>query len=317
MLLSPITLQAYCNLEGCRGYVLSNENQAPLTMQEARELNNFYTSVDRDLSENLEILPDGTHKVSFSKDVNVLLGMGMATQMVSGDYGGGGSYSKADARRDAEAWDRDARRWERDNDFLKKVFKEKFPGRVIIQESTNSMTIKIKDLDIKTGFDIRVVRERWYDITQEESTEVIYYRRINGRWYRASKSSWLPSVYWEFERERYFKDLFNVVASNDPQRFDRYVKERNIGFTSAVFKGEFVRAIKFAGRWGFRAALLGAGIVGGQMLFDYASENHPHETGLAIMVTKEQYEKLLVNVREIIVEIAEHPILDELELPSR
>ena len=39
--------------------------------------------------------------------------------------------------------------------------------------------------------------------------------------------------------------------------------------------------------------------------------------GLVISVTKEQYENLVIKVREIIQEIAESPILDELELPSQ
>ena len=72
--ISPIKLQAYCQFEGCVDS--SNLDEAPLTLQEAQEIKEFYTSVERDLSENLEVLQDGTYQVRFSDDVMVAITSG-------------------------------------------------------------------------------------------------------------------------------------------------------------------------------------------------------------------------------------------------
>ena len=107
------------------------------------------------------------------------------------------------------------------------------------------------------------------------------------------------------------------MQHNDPQVFENYLKRKGIRFTGPLLWSKVVRTSRFIGRWTFRAVLAGAGIVGSQMLFDYAQENHPEKTALIIAITKEQYEKLSTSVKGIIEELSEDSALDELELPNR
>ncbi len=307
--ISPIKLQAYCQFEGCG--VSSNLDEAPLTLQEAQEIKEFYTSVERDLSENLEVLQDGTYQVRFSENVNVLLGMGMA--VVSGDHGGpgggGGKYTKEDAEFEGRIFRRKNEIWERHNNFLKNYFKD-IP-HVYITETPHDMLITVTDPRKK--YRVTIERERIYGdpySTHNGSRNTLYFgRKIDGKWQPANNFYYLKYI----EKE-YFDELIGALQSDDPTDFKKYLKAGKIRFTLSVIISKAVRASKFVGRWTFRAVLASASIVGGQMLFDYAQENHPHETGLVIAITKEQWENLVTNVRGIIEELSENNVLNELEL---
>ena len=327
MFLSPITLQAYCNLEGCSGYDQANEDQErPLTMQEARKLNDFYTSIDRDLSENLEVLPDGTHQVAFSEDVNILYGM-IAVPYGHGDYlDDDVKFTKEDARLHSERWHRREDRFEGGNQALRRYFKDKPKARIKETLELFEHTLIIDINDPKLNYGVGIIRER-IDIDRGgERNTVVFYRKVSGHWIR-SNTQWTFEIGPEggtFKRGGYLNTLITSLQHKDPQVFENYLKKRKIGFTGPIIWNKIVRTtrsigrgIKVAGRWAFRGILAGAGILGTQMLWSYAQEKNPHETGLVIAITKQQYERLAVSVRAVIQEIAEHPVLDELELPSQ
>ena len=312
MLLSPITLQAYCNLEGCKGYTPSNLNQVPITMQEARDIERFYTLVERDLSENLEILQDGTHQVKFGGLAGFLLFLWVMDGV------------NKDLKAKMAVWDAEDRakyrRWKEESNFLKDYFKDK-PNVFISKETAEKLEIAIDDP--RGNYRIKIFRSVYTAVKGENIVKFYRRNKSNGKWmslrFRDQRVFYFRDVYGRSDEKvlresvEYLDDLTRALQSNNPQVFENYLKARRIKSTPSIVR----RAGRFVGRWAFRGVLAGAGIVGGQMLFDYASENYSDETELVIAITKEQYEKLVIDVREIIVEIAEHPILDELELPSQ
>ncbi len=130
--------------------------------------------------------------------------------------------------------------------------------------------------------------------------------------------SWVNYGKYDFKEdlpkyETKIRTLIHSLQAKNPQVFENYLKARGVAFTGKIIKHRIRRAGRFVGRWTFRAILAGASIVGGQLLFDYAQENHPEETGLVIAITKEQWEILSTNVRGIIEELSEN-VLNELEL---
>ncbi len=312
--ISPINLQAYCQFEGCGGS--SNLDEAPLTLQEAQEIKEFYTSVERALSENLEVLSDGTYQVTFPQNINVLLGTGMA--VVAGDHGGWPNKVKTPSRSDSDIRISNER-WETNNRVLRDFFRNRphtsIKGDGFLRGGflgMTEMTINIDDPRGKYALLIKRTRSDGW-----EYNKVFFYRKFDRNWV-ASPTYWTFDLgYWEKDRRagrNYLNNLVNSLQSDDPQDFENYLRARRIKWTGEVFARKMIKAGRFVGRWTFRAVLAGASIVGGQMLFEYAQENHPEETKLVIAITKEQWEKLVTNVRGIIEELSENNVLNELEL---
>ena len=284
MLLNPATLQANCNFEGCSGYNQNNEAQeSPLTMQEARRLRNLYTSVDRDLSENLEILQDGTYQVSFSENINALFGM-IAVPYGHGDYldDDDVKISKSEIRYRHKLWKSREERWERNNELLDRYFKDKphTKKRETLEIMEHTINYEVDDPRGKYG--LLIIRER-IDIDRGgEQNTVWFYRKVGRDWIKSNRTWWFeigPEAKNTLRPGGYLHTLITSLQHDDPQVFENYLKKRKIGFTGPIVWNRVARTsravgrgIKFVGRWTFRAALVYAGIVGTQMAFPYAQE---------------------------------------------
>ncbi len=332
MFLSPITLQAYCNFERCKGYILSNLDHVPITMQEVSELHNFYTSVERDLLENLEILPDGTYKVTFSENVNVLLGMGVATRMAY-NYR---RFTPQPLKREiipSEYY----RMRQGSNNFLWDFFHDKPRTYMEIQgwrnyesldstiswHKSDTLGMRIYMQNPSGKYQILVNRVGlWNNLihsnTRPDTTRVYFDHKIDGQWIRSNRHLFLNfDTFYDRNRKqeiiRTLTTLTDALQSDDPQIFENYLKARKISWTSAIVRNRLIRAGKLLGRHisrrTFGAILAGAGIiVGSQML----SEERLQETKLVISITKNQWENLIDDVRGMTTELSEHATLDEL-----
>ena len=338
--ISPIKLQAYCQFEGCGDS--SKLDEAPLTIQEAQGVKEFYTSVERDLSENLEVLQDGTYQVRFSEKTNVLMAIGATPLGIADVLFGYDQYGRPLGHSGLEVrdWGKDyveQKRWESNNKILKDFLLKDVPHH--IEETNTKMIIEITDpkgkyiIRIERRKNLFVFRDadtqnqfisRYHKHAEEadEINKVFFFRKSGGRWIRAKKIETfdLP-LNLEFsitgDRDTILKynkgirDVDTMIKSLRSGRrgvWKRYLRARNIRWSSGI-----LRAGRFVGRWTFRAVLGVAGIVGSQMLFEHAQENHPEETALVIAITKEQWEILSTNVRGIIEELSEN-VLNELEL---
>ena len=313
--ISPIKLQAYCQFEGCGG---SNKDEAPLTLQEAQEIKEFYTSVEHSLSENLEVLSDGTYQVSFPKNILSagILGAGLspyATSLIEHEI----LNKRAFEVHQANQAIRDLTINEKTNKFLNNYLRTVSDSRV--EWSSKYVTAFIGD-NSRGTHRVRIHQRVVYgDIEETARTYVDYYRKSGGQWIMSDTYSWIDYGKYDFKEdlpkyETEIKRLIYALQSKNPQVFENYLKTRGVSFTGKIIKHRIRRATRFVGRWTFRAVLAGASIVGGQLLFDYAQENHPEETGLVITITKEQWEILSTNVRGIIEELSENNVLNELEL---
>ena len=316
--ISPIKLQAYCQFEGCVDS--SNLDEAPLTLQEAQEIKEFYTSVEHSLSENLEVLSDGTYQVSFPKNILSagagILGAGLspyAIQQIESDI----LWKTAFEAHKAEEAVRDLTINEKTNKFLNNYLRTVPDSRV--EWSSEYVTAFIGD-NSRGVHRIRIHQRVVYgDIEETARTYVDYYRKSGGQWIMSDTYSWVDYGKYDFKEdlpkyETKIRTLIHSLQAKDPQVFENYLKARGVSFVNKIRKSRMWRASRFVGRWTFRAVLAGASIVGGQLLFDYAQENHPEETGLVIAITKEQWEILSTNVRGIIEELSENNNLNELEL---
>ena len=323
--ISPIKLQAYCQFEGCGDS--SKLDEAPLTIQEAQEIKEFYTSVEHSLLENLEVLSDGTYQVTFSENVSVLFGMGMATSMVSGDFfdDDDDDYQEKKRKRYKPPSPEEIRQnrirrekakklikkeYEYGNNQLKKLLKDN--PRAFIEETPNKMTTYIDgprgNYRIGIFRTLQTYPQFGYDERYAQSI-LHFYRKVGGKWIKATQD--LVSTELTLAKDEHITTAINSLQSR--RGFNRYLRARNITWPLSV--NRLVRAGRFVGRWTFRAVLAGASIVGGQLLFEHAQENHPEETELVIAITKEQWEKLSTNVRGIIEELSENNnVLNELEL---
>ncbi len=315
--ISPIKLQAYCQFEGCG--VSSNLDEAPLTLQEAQEIKEFYTSVERDLSDNLEVLQDGTYQVRFSDDVMVAITSG-AFFRVKGMFDNKVTIVdetrieeiRQDRIRDRETKEIVKHEYESGNKRLKKLLKE-YP-RVSIEETPDKMTTYIDGP--RGNYRIGIFRKlklypQGYDERYNNST-LRFYRKVGGKWIKATQDLVSTEMHLYYLLSKEDKHITTAINSLQSRRgFNRYLRARNITWPLSV--NRLVRAGRFVGRWTFRAVLAGASIVGGQLLFEHAQENHPEETELVINITKEQWEILSTNVRGIIEELSEN-VLSELEL---
>ena len=314
--ISPIKLQAYCQFEGCGDS--SNLDEAPLTIQEAQEIKEFYTSVERDLSENLEVLQDGTYQVRFSDDVMVAITSG-AVFRVKGMFDNKVTIVdetrieeiRQDRIRNLETKQIVKDDYELGNNRLKKLLEGN--PRVLIEETPDKMTAYIDGP--RGNYRIGIFRklELYPDGYKERyaKSTLRFYRKVGGKWIKATQDLVSKELYLQnVDVDNHITTAINSLQSR--RGFNRYLRARNITWPLSVNK--LARAGRFVGRWTFRAVLAGASIVGGQLLFDYAQENHPEETGLVIAITKEQWEILSTNVRGIIEELSENNVLNELEL---
>ena len=295
--LSPIKLQAYCQFEGCGDS--SNVDEAPLTLQEAQDIKEFYTDFERSLSENVEVLSDGTYQVTFNQNIAMGMGMGLAANQLRPGVEPPRSFDKVNRN----WWIRQGKRWDEGYDLLNSLAKE-YPHEV-------SVVAESKDFSIFTFHsprdDYKIQIEHFRRYRKDVTTRVIYYKKENYRWIRARRTTPIDIM-----AKGTVSNKLNALKSVNPMLWESYLYGARVKFGGVARRA--VRAVRFVGRWSLRAVLAGASIVGGQLLFDYAQENHPEETGLVIAITKEQFEILSTNVRGIIEELSENNDLNELEL---
>ncbi len=186
--ISPIKLQAYCQFEGCGD---SSKDEAPLTLQQAQEIKEFYTSVEHSLSENLEVLSDGTYQVSFPKNILSaglgagILGAGLspyAIQQIESDI----FWKAASEASEAEEAYRDLAINEKTNKFLRNYLRSVPDSKV--EWSSEYVTALIGD-NSRGTHRIRIHQRVVYnDIEETARTYVDYYRKSGRQWIMSSLS---------------------------------------------------------------------------------------------------------------------------------
>ena len=305
--LSPIKLQAYCQFEGCG--VSSNVDEAPLTLQEAQEIKEFYTSVERDLSENVEVLSDGTYQVTFNQNIAMGIGAVAGSYRVKLTTGSRSPFPpKWHNDTGKEAWLQRGEAWKKQNDVLK-YHAERFPGLREVLEGDAIVEVNF----INSNYTHKVSIERSRNFDNISTSRIVVYQEREGAWLRGSRV--IPIDFKDgIEANRTINQILNALKEDSGAVLENYLQKRNITFGSAVVVKKAVRAVRFVGRWSLRAVLATAGIVGSHLAYDYAQENHPEETGLIIAITKEQFEILSTNVRGIIEDLSGNNDLNELEL---
>ncbi len=240
--ISPIKLQAYCQFEGCGD---SSKDEAPLTLQQAQEIKEFYTSVEHSLSENLEVLSDGTYQVSFPKNILSaglgagILGAGLspyAIQQIESDI----FWKAASEASEAEEAYRDLAINEKTNKFLRNYLRSVPDSKV--EWSSEYVTALIGD-NSRGTHRIRIHQRVVYnDIEETARTYVDYYRKSGRQWIMSDTYSWVNYGKYDFKEdlpkyETKIRTLIHSLQAKNPQVFENYLKARSLSLISVKIDG--------------------------------------------------------------------------------